>query len=441
MADDALWGSEPVEYVATYDQAVRNMVSTQVEPTVRLAGGFDAVRNDPAHPIHEIYDDFAALERDYELIVNSALNELTSTHYQLDPQHGVELTAEACRVIDRHIKAVREPKPILHYRDDPAFDRSSPDELNPHHPHELDPSVYIESRAQAVRFDVLHEIAPDIAGAGGFPGVERNPNHRRHNSPEGLAKVRQQYDAIVERAEHTFHDDAFYHDKEYGWGLRAFAIYELKQIAAEVRKLTPEELAAHRERGRNAYEQETAQKTPHDASAVSRDEFYSRAAQIEADVYKTMIHSTPEGRLRIDTGHEGERLTADTFEDFRSDLMAKVNTAINEEFTTEEGVGVVRVPASERAENPMAQGVQSAQEIRRFLVEQRLGMRTDEYLAALAGSAGRGTSLQEAARHELARREALSAEDHAAEDAIRAREQEVHSRTKDRSLVGSDMSL
>ncbi|WP_133017330.1 hypothetical protein, partial [Mycobacteroides abscessus] len=88
MADDALWGNEPVEY----DQAVRNMVSTQVEPTVRLAGGFDAVRNDPAHPIHEIYDDLAALERDYESIVNSALNELTSTHYQLDPQHGVELT-------------------------------------------------------------------------------------------------------------------------------------------------------------------------------------------------------------------------------------------------------------------------------------------------------------------------------------------------------------
>lgn len=441
MPNDDPWMSEPVKYVATYDQAVRNIVSAHVEPTVRLAGGFDAVRNDPSHPIHQVYDDLAVLERDYESIVSRALDELTSTHYEIDPEYGVQLTVEAHRVIDRHVRAVRETKPILHYRDDPAFDRSSPDELNPHHPHELDPSTYIESRAQALRFDVLHEIAPDIAGAGGFPGVERNPNHRRHNSPNGLAKVRQQYDAIVERAESAFSEDAYYINDEYGWGLRAFAIYELKQIVADVRQLTPAELAADRERAQHGHAQETEQKSQQDARVVCRDEFYSRAAEIEASVYQQMVHSTPEGRLRIDTGHEGERLTADTFEDFRSDLMAKVNVAINEEFTTEEGVGVVRVPASERAENPIARSVQSAQEIRRFLVEQRLGMRPDEYLTALAGSAGRGTSLQQAARSELARREALSAERQAAEDALRAREQETHSRTKDRSLVGSDMSL
>lgn len=366
MSNDP-WISEPVEYVATYDQAVRNMVWTQVEPTVQLAGGFEAVRADPAHPIHQVYDDLGPLERDYETIVSRSLDELTSTYYEIDPQHGVLLTAEAHEVIDRHVRAVRETKPILHYRDDPGFDRSNPDELNPHHPHELDPSGYIETRAQALRFDVLHEIAPDIAGAGGFPGVARNPNHRRHHSPEGLAKVRQQYDSIVERAERTFSNDAYYHDTEYGWGLRAFAIYELKQIANSVRKLTPAELAA---------EQRTRMEGP------------------------ARIPAIPEGQLRIN--------------------VASSPVAAN------------RTQASARPAND---------EIRRFLVDQRLGMRPGAYLSALAASAGTGATLQEAARNELARREALSAEDHAAEDAIRAREQEAHSRTKDRSLVGSDMSL
>lgn len=369
MSNDP-WISEPVEYIATYDQAVRNMVWTQVEPTVRLAGGFEAVRTDPAHPIHQVYDDLGSLERDYETIVSRSLDELTSTHYEIDPQHGVLLTADAHEVIDRHVRAVRETKPILHYRDDPGFDRSNPDELNPHHPHELDPSGYIETRAQALRFDVLHEIAPDIAGAGGFPGVDRNPNHRRHNSAEGLAKVRQQYDSIVERAERAFSNDAYYHDMEYGWGLRAFAIYELKQIATAVRRLTPAELAAE-------------QRTRMEGLAG--------------------IPAIPEGQLRITVAHSP--------------------------------IASNRTPATQASARP------ANDEIRRFLVDQRLGMRPVAYLSALAAATGTSAALQEAARHELARREALSAEDHAAEDAIRAREQETHSRTKNRSLVGSDMSL
>ncbi|SHS19059.1 Uncharacterised protein [Mycobacteroides abscessus subsp. abscessus] len=370
MSNDDPWICEPGEYVATYDQAVRNMVWTQVEPTVRLAGGFDAVRADPAHPIHQVYDDLGSLERDYETIVSRALDELTSAHYEIDPQYGVVLTAQAHEVIDRHVRVVRETKPILHYRDDPSFDRNNPDELNPHHPHELDPSVYIETRAQALRFDVLHEIAPDIAGAGGFPGVARNPNHRRHNSAEGLAKVRQQYDSIVERAERTFSNDAYYHDAEYGWGLRAFAIYELKQIATVVRKLTPAELAAEQQTRMAAH---------------------------------AMIPAIPEGQLRINSAH--------------SPIAAQRN------------------PTAEASVRP------ANDEIRRFLVDQRLGMRPAAYLCALAATAGTGAALQQAAHNELARREALSAEDHAAEDAIRAREQEAHSRTRDRSLIGSDMSL
>ena len=48
---------------------------------------------------------------------------------------------------------------------------------------------------------VLDEIAPDIAGSGGFPGVERDSNHRRHNSPKGLQRIRFKYDAIVSQLE------------------------------------------------------------------------------------------------------------------------------------------------------------------------------------------------------------------------------------------------
>ena len=78
-------------------------------------------------------------------------------------------------------------------------------------------------------------LAPDVAGAGGFPSVDRDPNHRRHCSPAGLTRLRDRYDAIVERADAELSaDDGFVQDEEFGWMLTASARDALEEIMDEV---------------------------------------------------------------------------------------------------------------------------------------------------------------------------------------------------------------
>lgn len=324
------WVSEPIPYYATYDEAVRHDVFLLTEPTVEAAGGFDAVRRDPAHPLHSVYDDIDALERNIETIVSRSHTMLGEDDFIVDSEQGVRLTMGGFEVVHSHVSAVLRNKPILHYRNDPTFERRNPDELAPHHPFEIDPNPYLDTPAQALRNTILEEIAPDIAAAGGFPGVTRDPNHRRHNSPEGLARVRREYDEIVERVEPQLTHNDFRETDDYGW------------------KLT---------------------------------------------------HEAADG------------VVMDTI------------TQVHNEFQL-----------------AATQAVRDATKVRRHLKELRLGMRSNEYVQALAGSRANGTSMQQAARDELTRRESLSEEQQGVEKRLRDEQQQRTIKIRQRSSPTTELS-
>jgi hypothetical protein len=134
------------------------------------------------------------------------------------------------------LKEVRYNQPVLHRFDDPNYRSDNPDEISL--------GGHTDTYAQAIRQAVLVILAPDVAGAGGFPSVNRDPNHRRHCSPAGLKRLRRQYDAIVKRADAELSaDDGFVHDEQFGWMLTASAHDALEEIIDEV------EIEANRNRG------------------------------------------------------------------------------------------------------------------------------------------------------------------------------------------------
>jgi hypothetical protein len=323
------WVSEPIPFYATWDEAVRHDVFLLTEPTVEAAGGFDAVRRDPAHPLHSVYDDIDALERNIETIVSGSHQILGEDDFIVDPQRGVQLTMSGFEVVHDQVRTVLRSKPILHYRNDPTFSRDNPDELAPHHPFEIDPNPYLDRPAQALRNTILEEIAPDIAAAGGFPGVARNPNHRRHNSPEGLARIRRLYDQIVEHVEPQLTQSDYEESENYGWDLTPQAADKVLLMVNEVRL-----------------------------------DFQIATAQAVGDV----------------------------------------------------------------------------DEIRRHLTDLRLGMRPDEYVQTLAGSSANGTSMQQAARDELARRENLTEDEQGIESRIRTERQRQAMKVRQRSITTTELT-
>lgn len=185
------WGSGPNRFTANREQAIRNEVFTRTELEVMHAGGFDAVRADADHPLHDVYDDLDALEQQYEAIVRLVKAELTEERFfEERPIYGLRTTRDADPVIEGHRDAVEGFKPVLRKYDDPNYRYDAPDELDAD-------ATFKHTPEQALRWDVLYLVAGDILYSGGFPGVDRDPNHRRHNSPEGLARARREYDEVV----------------------------------------------------------------------------------------------------------------------------------------------------------------------------------------------------------------------------------------------------
>lgn len=298
MTDDDPWNSPPpmnssASKTFTRAEAVRHEVFMQVAPEVMYSGGFDAVRADRNHPMHEIYDDLDSLEREYESIVELVSNTLRDEHFEVRARYGLRTTHQGACLIEDLRRGME--KPVLSKYQDPNYRYDAPDEI--------DTYVYRHTPEQAVRSNVLSHIAGDIEAAGGFPGLARNPNHRRHNSPAGIERIRRQYDEIVKRVEPQL-DRTDYRQgpsweggDDFGWSLNRRALELVETTVKEVQ----EEFRAHE-----------------------------------------------------------------------------------------------------------AEAALTAQQVRRNLQELRLGMRSDEYVQALAGSTGAGTCLQQAARNEIARRESLT---------------------------------
>lgn len=298
MTDDDPWNSQPpmnssASKTFTRAQAIRHEVFMQTAPEVMYAGGFDAVRADRDHPMHEIYDDLDSLEREYESLVALVSSMLSDAHFEQSGRYGLRTTFQAACLIEDLRRGT--DKPVLSIYKDPNYRYDAPDEI--------DTRVYRHTPEQAVRSSVLGQIAGDIQEAGGFPGLARNPNHRRHNSPAGIERIRRQYDEIVKRVEPQL-DRTDYSQgpsredgDDFGWSLNRRALELVESTVKEVQ----EEFRAHK-----------------------------------------------------------------------------------------------------------AEAALTAQQVRRNLQELRLGMRSDEYVQALAGSTGAGTCLQQAARDEIARRETLT---------------------------------
>lgn len=299
MTDEDPWNSPPpmnssASKTFTRAQAIRHEVFMQTAPEVMYAGGFDAVRADRDHPMHEIYDDLDSLEREYESLVALVSSTLRDEHFEERERYGLRTTFQAACLIEDLRRGME--KPVLSKYDDPNYRYDAPDEI--------DTNVYRHTPEQALRSSVLSHIAGDIGEAGGFPGLARNPNHRRHNSPAGIERIRRQYDEIVKRVEPQLDSSDFSNDgpteqfpDDFGWSLNRRALELVESTVKEVQ----EEFRAHK-----------------------------------------------------------------------------------------------------------AEAALTAQQVRRNLQELRLGMRSDEYVQALAGSTGAGTCLQQAARDEIARRETLT---------------------------------
>lgn len=326
MTDDDPWNSTPpmnssASKTFTRAEAIRHEVFMQTEPEVMYAGGFDAVRADRDHRLHEIYDDLDSLEHEYESLVTLVSSLLRDDHFEQRPRYGLRTTHQADCLIEDLRREME--KPVLSKYKDPNYRYDAPDEI--------DTNVYRHTPEQAVRSQVLSHIAGDIEAAGGFPGLARDPNHRRHNSPAGIKRVRRQYDEIVKRVEPQLDSSDFSNGPserfpdDFGWSLNRRALLLVESTVKEV-----------------------------------QDEF--RAHKAEASL--------------------------------------------------------------------------TAQQVRRNLQELRLGMRSDEYVQALAGSTGAGTCLQQAARNEIVRRETLT------ED---ARQMEMEARTprhqQGREQRGPELSL
>ena len=237
IADPQAWIGQPRHFTATREEAIRREVLSQLDPEILAAGGLDAVEDDPWHQLHDIYDDLGPVRRDYETIVQRCRGELGEAHFMFDPEWGVELSPEGDAAVNRHVKEIRENQPVLHHLDDPNYRWDDPDEIGV--------DGYTSTQAQAIRRAVLEMLAPDVAGAGGFPGVDRDPNHRRHCSPEGLKRLRWDYDAIVERADAEIVSarGAFVQHEEFGWMLSGPAQDVLEDIVGQF------EVEAQRNRG------------------------------------------------------------------------------------------------------------------------------------------------------------------------------------------------
>lgn len=417
------WVNEPIPYFATYDEAVRHDVFLLTEPTVEAAGGFDEVRRDPNHPLHNVYDDLDALQRNIEEIVRRAHSALDEEHYIVDAHQGVRLTGAGFDIVGGQVNSVLHTKPVLHYSDDPAFIRDHPDELGPLLS-EIDPVPYEHTKAQALRSAILDELAPDIADAGGFPGVARDPNHRRHNSPEGLARVRQQYDQIIERIEPWLTLQDFRESDVYGWVLSHHATdgglkKAIEQVQDEFRDQAVREnlvdtmdwLVAHR---------------------------YS---ELSAD--KDQSHEDSRNSNISGTGLPDQSADS-TSDELVNDVVDRLITGGSWAWAAQQGVevsnGIGTHTAAEEPKSAAAQAISDVQEVRRHLKELRLGMRPDEYVQVLAGSAANGTSLRQAARDELTRRDSLAEEQQGIEKRLRDEQEQRAARSRQRSSSTTELS-
>jgi hypothetical protein len=230
------WIGEPRHHTATREEAIRRAVLSHIDAAILAAGGFDAIEEDPWHDLHEIYDDLGAVRRDYETVVGRCRDELGDGHFVFHPE-WVELSPAGDLLVNRRVKEVRETQPVLDRLDDPNYRWDSPDEIGV--------NGYASTKPQAIRDAILGLIAPDVAGAGGFPGVDRNPNHRRHCSPEGLKRLRRDYDAIATRADEVIlvASNGFVQSQEFGWTLTPPAQDFLEEIVSEY------DMELRRERG------------------------------------------------------------------------------------------------------------------------------------------------------------------------------------------------
>ncbi|SKO02660.1 hypothetical protein [Mycobacteroides abscessus] len=256
MTDDDPWNSTPpmnssASKTFTRAEAIRHEVFMQTEPQVMYSGGFDAVRADRDHPLHEIYDDLDALEREYESLVQLVSNTLRDSHFEQRARYGLRTTLEGACLIEDLRRGME--KPVLSKYEDPNYRYDAPDEI--------DTNVYRHTPEQAVRSLVLSHIAGDIEAAGGFPGLARNPNHHRHNSPGGIERIRRQYDEIVKRVEPQLDNSDFHNGPteqfpdDFGWSLnrRALELVEttVKEVQEEFRAHKAEAGLGRIDRGRN----------------------------------------------------------------------------------------------------------------------------------------------------------------------------------------------
>ncbi|SHS19095.1 Uncharacterised protein [Mycobacteroides abscessus subsp. abscessus] len=243
MTDGDPWNSLPpmnssASKTFTRAEAIRHEVFMQTEPEVLYAGGFDAVRADQNHRLHEIYDDLDSLEREYESLVALVSSLLRDEHFEQRPRYGLRTTHQADCLIEDLRRGME--RSVLSKYDDPNYRYDAPDEI--------DTYVYRHTPEQALRSNVLSHIAGDIEAAGGFPGLARNPNHRRHNSPAGIDRIRRQYDEIVKRVEPQL-DRTDYRQgpsweggDDFGWSLNRRALELVESTVKEVQ----EEFRAHK---------------------------------------------------------------------------------------------------------------------------------------------------------------------------------------------------
>lgn len=489
------WGSEPIPFYATWDEAVRHDVFLLTEPTVEAAGGFDAVREDLAHPLHSVYDDIDALERNVEEIVARAHRALGEKHYIVNPHQGVRLTGEGFEIVGAQVDSVLNAKPALHYSDDPTFIRDHPDELGTL-PSVIDPIPYRQTQAQALRSAILDELAPDIADAGGFPGVARNPNHRRHNSPKGLSQVRRQYDEIVERVEPWLTQQDFRQSDVYGWALAAQTGDDVKKTVEQVRRefavIASEIGEAGTEKAMIAWysypgyrgeikvkdiahlakviavhdgDLSTASGTSHGPAAyiprtgrmdnitlslfeaeefeqAGRENLVNTMDWLVAHRYKDLAADQDQSREDSQTSDiaglhlPDQTASNEATEHLVNDVVDRLITGGAWTWADQQANRVaVKETITEEGREPKsaaAQAISDVQEVRRHLKELKLGMRPDEYVQVLAGSAANGTSLQQVARDELARRESLSDEQQGIESRVRVEQQQRAARVRDR---------
>ncbi len=133
-----------------------------------------------------------------------------------------------------------------------------------------------------------------------------------------------------------------------------------------------------------------------------------------------------------------------TSEELVNDVVDRLITGGSWTWAAQQGVelsnGIGTHTAAEKPKSAAAQAISDVQEVRRHLKELRLGMRPDEYVQVLAGSAANGTSLQQAARDELSRRDSLTEEQQGIEKRLRDEQQQRAARSRQRSSSTTELS-